>query len=138
MSYIRAFLSTLPLTSLVLGCPSEPPMMRPDQGQMSRDAAFCEAIPTQKECFEGGCSFFTNASALVTQDGTCTTSTAVGLCLWSPEPDGEPRLTTYQRTLEGGRVEALRLNFDVELEGWRRCGSLEITRDCDCDGVPDP
>ena len=129
--HIARILLTLTLALSLAGCPDppDPPAVTEPSFEV------CDPIQTERECFEAGCSFFTNGAYI---DGfgqeMCTRGASFGVCLFSDDPDGEDTLTTYTRQLDDGTTQSIQLNFDVPLEGWTRCGTTAIPPDCDCDG----
>lgn len=117
--------------ALAASCSPDPEPPAPTPPSFER----CDAITTERACFEAGCSFFASASTITGfMTPTCAQGQSFAVCLFSSDPQGPDRLTTYTRTTSGGEVQATQLSFDVDLEGWDRCGNLAIPPDCDCDG----
>ena len=92
----------------------------------------CDAITTERACFDAGCSFFVSATGLRFRGDMCNEFGSFGTCLYAPDPDGPPSLTYYTRERDGEAL-ALQLGFDVELEGWTACpGATSIQDACAC------
>lgn len=91
----------------------------------------CDAITTERECFDANCSFFVSASSVTANGEACDQGAAFGVCLYSKDPDGAPSLTYYTRE-QGGETVALQLGFDVTLEGWDSCDASSLPDGCSC------
>ena len=92
----------------------------------------CDAITTERECFDAGCSFFVSATPLSFVADLCDEGASFGACLYSRDPEGPPSLTYYTRERDGQPL-ALQIGFDVEIEGWTSCpGATSIQDACAC------
>ncbi|MEM1347803.1 MAG: hypothetical protein AAGI01_04540 [Myxococcota bacterium] len=127
----------------LMACAGCAPQDPPDEPE-DPSAASCAEHRTRQQCFDGGCSFFVSTFPLLdVEEGgrsderqACTRGTPRSLCVLADALDGPDVLTWYQRTLDDGSKETTQLKVDVNLEGWTRCGYVDVPPDCACTGAP--
>ncbi len=122
-------LLTLVSLPLAMACgPAEPePEPEPEPS-----LEVCDAITTERDCFDAGCSFFVSATPITPVAEVCDEGASFGVCLFSTNPDGPPTLNYYTRERDGQTL-ALQLGFDVTIEGWSECsGAASIQDACAC------
>ncbi len=127
---------------LLLGCSPDPDPQDPDDAP-TPSFEVCDALTTQRACFEAGCDFFESGfevrevSGDMGTDPMCAQGSGFGACLYAPDsPPSEDRLTLYTRTLDDGTRQAVQLGQSTEIAGWMRCADLSIPPACTCPPAP--
>lgn len=121
----------LPLAIALLAIACGNPTPDPDP-EPEPSLEVCDAITTERACFDAGCSFFVSATPITPVADLCDEGSSFGVCLYSTDPDGPPTLTYFTRERDGQTL-ALQLGFDVPLEGWAACpGATSIQSACAC------
>jgi hypothetical protein len=98
-------------------------------------AEYCAQFQRQEACYRAGCSIFTSANIVEGDEQSCSLGASESVCLLTRDTNSDAALLTYyMETDEDGVRRVVRLDRDVEVAGWQRCGYTEVPPDCDCDG----